>query len=361
MLVTMLCGSADLYGSNRVLAQDVEALVGLGATVRVLVAADAIRSERHLEELQQLGADVTVRKLQVFRKSAGRRALRLPVQVPVEARDSDLVVLWTLALAGYVPVLRAARIKTLVSVHEILAGWTGRGLVGITRLAHHAMAHSYAIRQWLESNGLPRSRTTVSYPVAPEQRVLDPPAGDEFTVLVAGRINDWKGQPQAVRAVRRLRQDGLAIRLNVAGGSFPGQERHLERLLEQIDEGEGVRYLGELPDIEQALSEANALLIPSQRPEPFGVVALEGWAAGRRAIAPAEGGVQETMWLVDGVTFEPRNEDAMAEQLGLVASNPWLSSPPRPDAPVTRWCSKEMRTERWEEALNLVLGGGGSS
>ncbi len=356
MQVTILAPSADLYGSDRILLQDVEGLLALGAGVRVVIASDSVRSQDQIAALRGLGATVTVEELRVLRRARGARSLRLPLRLPEAARQSELVILWTLAMSAYLPALRAARVPTLVSVHEILGGLSGRALARLVRLANHAMANSEATRRWLQaSGGLSRDGVTMAYYVAPRRAATTPPPADVFTVLLAGRIHPWKGQPEAIRAVRRLRAAGTPIRLHLAGGCYPGNEALLERLLDEVAGDDGIVYLGELPGIRPALEDVTALLVASQRPEPFGFVALEAWAAGRRAIVPAEGGALEAASLVEGVTFAPRSEADMARQLGRVAADPGLAGSPSADAPVARLCTMGNRMARLERALERAL------
>jgi glycosyltransferase involved in cell wall biosynthesis len=96
---------------------------------------------------------------------------------------------------------------------------------------------------------------------------------------------------------------------------------------------------------------ANLLLVASRRPESFGLGALEAWCAGRRAIGPAEGGALEAMWLVDGLTFEPRNVDSLAEQLLRIWESPRLLEPPDRGAPIAERCDPARRPGAWRKVL----------
>jgi glycosyltransferase involved in cell wall biosynthesis len=129
-----------------------------------------------------------------------------------------------------------------------------------------------------------------------------PPAPRERTGRLAflGRLTALKGASAAIRAVElAARALGARPRLLV-GGDGPERarvarlaRRHRDvELLGWVD-GERRRAL---------LAGADALVVPSLWPEPFGLVGLEAASVGTPAVAFDTGGVRE--WLVPGVTGE---------------------------------------------------------
>jgi len=86
---------------------------------------------------------------------------------------------------------------------------------------------------------------------------------------------------------------------------------------------ERVRLLGFRRDVDTVLGAADALCVPSTRPEPLGLVALEGAAAGLPVVASAHGGVMEAV--LDGETgllVPPGNAAALAGALRWLADDP---------------------------------------
>ncbi len=349
MRIAFLHGSNDLYGASRVLLSDVRILSEAGHAVDVILPDEGPLTR----PLTDAGARVVVTPVRVLRKVDGMRALRPPVQLPAPANEADVVVTWTLALSGYLPLIRARRKLAIASVHEILEGRSGTYLArGTARFAHRIMTNSETTTGWLVHCGVASRACTLSYPEAPQFRPLERPAFDgTLRAVLAGRVNGHKGQLEAVEAVRIARSSGVSVDLDLVGGAYPGQEPHLEALLRAIDGMEGVRYLGEVDDVVPVMQRAHVVLVPTTQPEPFGVVALEAWACGRRVIASDTGGLREATRMVEGISVPPRDSAALAAALGRVATEPALRESPREDAEVSRLCTAEHRRRAWTNLL----------
>jgi glycosyltransferase involved in cell wall biosynthesis len=350
MRIAVLHGSNDLYGASRVLLTDVEILMRQGHEVSVVLPAAGTLSA----SLLALGAEVSVEGLHVLRAVAGASAVRLPARLPQGALHADIVIAWTLATAPYLAVARSQRKRAICSVHEILRGRAGTALAWLAcRAASGMMVNSRATCSWLMRSGKPSATPVVAYPVAPAYAPLhrDTTSAD-LCFLLAGRVNGHKGHLEAVKAMEAARQIGLQpARLILLGGAFPGQDHHLDALLQRIAGKRWVEYRGEVADISPHLSEADAMLIPTTRPEPFGVVALEAWAAGRRVIASDEGGLAEAARLVDGVLVKPRDLDELAHTIMRVAGSTSLLAPPSPSAAVSWTCTAEAREAAWRRLI----------
>jgi glycosyltransferase involved in cell wall biosynthesis len=68
---------------------------------------------------------------------------------------------------------------------------------------------------------------------------------------------------------------------------------------------------------------ADVVVVPSTKPEPFGLVAIEAMAAGRSVIAANHGGLSEIV--IDGVTgtlFSPGSINSLASAIVSYIENP---------------------------------------
>lgn len=351
--MAILHGSNDLYGASRVLIGDVEILAGMGFDVAVALPADGPLTER----LDAAGARVFVERLSVFRRVDGLKSLRVPARLPSCARESDILVTWTLALSGYLGVARLARKRTISSVHEILDGRAGAALVrGTAAVAHACMSNSDTTSRWMVASGARPTDVVRAYPEAPAYNPLPRPdkRKAQLSLLLAGRVNGHKGHLEAVAAVRHVRSLGIDVQLTLLGGAYPGQEQHLEALLGEVDRTEGVSYLGEVPDLLPYLAVSDAILVPTTRPEPFGVVALEGWAAGRRVVGSDQGGLAEAVRMVDGISVRAGEIESLVAAIEAMAADEALRASPRADAPVSRLCTRAARHQAWLETLELA-------
>ena len=152
---------------------------------------------------------------------------------------------------------------------------------------------------------------------------------DAFVVAVLGRISDWKGQDLLAAALGQpaLREIG-AVGL-VAGAPWPGAEGPLHELERQRGEfglGDRLRVLGFRDDVDVVLGAADAVAVPSTRPDPFPNSALEAAAAGVPVVAAAHGGLPEM--LRDGETgllVPPGDAHALGRALRRLADDPELA------------------------------------
>jgi len=126
---------------------------------------------------------------------------------------------------------------------------------------------------------------------------LAPPTAREGGPVVAvGRINDWKGQDVLVEAVAVLRERGVRVPVEIAGDALP-EQRHLEDALRALAAERGVRddvrLLGYVDDVPSLLARASIFVLPSKRPEPFGLALLDAMAHGLPCIATDAGGPRD--------------------------------------------------------------------
>ena len=125
---------------------------------------------------------------------------------------------------------------------------------------------------------------------------------ETIRLLYMGRLEPLKGVRQLLLALPHVvSRSGRAVRLTVAGDG--SQARPLAKLaasLRAADERIHVAFIGWQQDAAKArlFAEADALVMPSIWPEPFGLTGLEAATAGVPAVAFATGGIPE--WLRDG-------------------------------------------------------------
>jgi len=138
-------------------------------------------------------------------------------------------------------------------------------------------------------------------------------------VVAWGRIQYEKGFQVLARAIGALRHRVPGIRCVIAGrGSYlPELQTHIE--IEGV--GDLVHLAGFVSDDElrALLADAACVVIPSLY-EPFGIVALEGMAAGAPVVVARTGGLAEILdGTGAGLLFEPGDHHGLADAIaGLV-------------------------------------------
>jgi len=96
----------------------------------------------------------------------------------------------------------------------------------------------------------------------------------------------------------------------------------LERRVRDLGVGHAVRWFGRVSPSEQAdLFRASDVVCVPSRNEPFGIIVLEAWAAGKPVVASQIGGPNELIWhTVNGLKVYP-TPDSVGWGLGTVFTN----------------------------------------
>lgn len=117
----------------------------------------------------------------------------------------------------------------------------------------------------------------------------------DATVFAAGRATYQKGLDMLVQAVPQVLGYFPAAKFIIsAGGPELDGLRHYAHELGVAD---AIRFCGPLSrgEYSEVMRAADILALPS-RNEPFGIVALEAWAAGKPVVATTAGGSCEYIW-----------------------------------------------------------------
>jgi len=225
---------------------------------------------------------------------------------------------------------RLAGVPVVWHVHDrITQEYLPSAAVGLVR----------ALARWVPAGIIANSRSTLDTlgplpcPAAVVPSPIDPalldraraPRGDRpFTVTIVGRLAPWKGQHVFLEAFAKAFPGGPERAL-VVGGALFGEtdyERELHALAARLGLTDRVEFTGFTDDVAGQLDRADVLVHASVIPEPFGLVVVEGMAAGLPVIAADAGGPAEVITNeVDGLLCPPANVDALATALQRVAAD----------------------------------------
>lgn len=140
------------------------------------------------------------------------------------------------------------------------------------------------------------------------------------TILFAGRMVYQKGPDLLLEAIPHiLKYYDTAKFVFVGDGDM---RWGLEQRANQMSIGHATRFLGyqngwRLVDLFKA---CDCVCVPS-RNEPFGIVVLEAWSAGKPVVASSKGGPSEIVWHeVNGLKIYP-NPDSVAWGIGTLFSD----------------------------------------
>ncbi|WP_160331284.1 glycosyltransferase family 4 protein [Rhodococcus ruber] len=328
MKAVIVHGSNDSYGASRVLLDEVRILSSMGYRVTVAVPSDGPLAQY----CDAIGAETVVDpNLLVLRRADLRDAIRVP-RIPTYARDADLVVIWTLALSAYAPLLQRAKIPLYVAVHELLAGKVGIAFGRLLAAGRYPVTCcSAAVKSWLQDCGVAEDRLYVTYPIVdsePRQRIFRS-GSQSLKIGVVGRMNGHKGHLEMAEAISHSSLARRQLELILYGGPYPGQERFADEIRNVARKDPRITIIGEVTDVPDHLARLDLVACFPSRPEPFGLVPIEAWISGTRTIGYLDGGAAEVIPTVGGIGF-PRSP-GIEKFLELVLDN-WAGLPPLPTA-----------------------------
>ena len=289
--------------------------------------------------LQDAGAEVIVHPLAVLRRRvftpSGLLHLAGTARLDARAlaslareRGAALVHSNTSVVVAGRAAARHAEVPHVQHVREIYKGVRGASLWPLWRRQLERSDAVVAVSQAVAAqfrhatvihDGLPR--TAHRAPRTEARKTLGVP-NDAFVVALLGRVSDWKGQDVLARA--------LAAAPNViglvAGDVYPGEERQqrkIEKLAGELELGDRLRFLGFREDVEVVLGAADAVVVPSKRPDPLPNSALEAAAAGLPVVASSHGGLPEIVRDGEtGLLVPPGDHEALAAALQELSADP---------------------------------------
>jgi len=155
---------------------------------------------------------------------------------------------------------------------------------------------------------------------------LPPPGTGPLTVALVARMLRDKGVLDAVAAIRRLRSRGLAIELELAGPTDPGNAGSLSaQTLSRLAAEPGIRWLGDVADVRTVWRRAAIAVLPTSYGEGVPKALLEAAACARPIIASDVPGCREVVRPGEtGLLVPPRDIAALAEAIAALAADPAL-------------------------------------
>jgi glycosyltransferase involved in cell wall biosynthesis len=313
--------SDELYGSDRCLLDLLRLLPECYRAI-VLLPTDVAYEGGLSRELEALGIEVRFVEMAVMRRmwlrprhlpSLARSAVRGVVSISRIIRDEDVCVVHSNTLAVPCGAVAAAlsRRGHIWHVHEMLSAepravrWAYSALVSVLPGRVIAVSSAVAVSLTGGSRRL-AARTEVVYDgvTIPQNNRNTRSNGDVSRLAIIGRLTPRKGIREGIFAAAILQMRGVPFHLAIVGGTAPGQEGRRDEyraLVARLGLEDCVTICAFEPDARARMLDTDVLVVPSQRPEPLGLVILEGMAAGCAIVACRNGGGSDEL-LRDGVS-----------------------------------------------------------
>jgi glycosyltransferase involved in cell wall biosynthesis len=247
------------------------------------------------EEFTKAGATVTVVTETLGAGSYPYQVVRRPLWIELRdlGRQSDIIFQNNISLRTLLPLLLLR--KPIVVTHQTWLtrvdgriGWQDR-LKRLFLPFCHNIAISRAIAEALPvgSTVLPNPfERDAFFPFRQTPKLKD--------IVFMGRLVSDKGCDLLLQAIALLQKDSLYPSVSIIG---EGTERkQLEVMSVSLGVSRQVTFLGGMTaDRGRQVAQHKIMVIPSRWSEPFGIVALEGIAAGCAIVASSQGGLAEAV------------------------------------------------------------------
>lgn len=237
------------------------------------------------------------------------------------ARNADICFQNNVSLRMIFPLLASGRpvVVTHQTWLERVEG--GRGWQDYLKLATLRACRNIAISQAIAS-ALPISSLVIGNPFEPREFADLGPDYRTGDVVFIGRLVSDKGCDVVIRALALLKREGLTPAFTVVGD---GPEMPaLKQLTVGLGLSDQVDFLGAVREGRGTIAARHKIMVvPSIWEEPFGVVALEGIAAGCAVVATRGGGLSEAVGPC-GILFPNGDAAALASALKDLLTSPSL-------------------------------------
>ncbi|MEA1968685.1 MAG: glycosyltransferase [Thermodesulfobacteriota bacterium] len=143
---------------------------------------------------------------------------------------------------------------------------------------------------------------------------------DDFIVGMVGRFAFWKGHDVFIHAGVKLLKQFNNVKFLIAGELDRSINREYHNgninFLKKNNVVDDFVFTGFVRDMEKIYSVMDIVVVPSRRPEPFGLVAIEALAMGKPVIATNHGGTAEIISGTGlGVLVPPDDHDLLVRSI----------------------------------------------
>lgn len=332
--------SDEMYGADRILLRVLDALEGLVRPVVVLpndTDPGPLSSELAHRGIQVLRRNIPVLRRQYMSARGlvqhGASTVRGLAELVLVGREVGCVAVHTNTSAVLIGPLVALllRVDHIWHIHEIVdrPRWLARLIAGMTRRGtRRTVAISAAVASRIRLDG-GRVTDVILNPAPEEPDPGPPPVDGDPVVLMAGRVNGWKGHDVFVSACEALHREAVRAVFEIVGGSVPGRTDPYDQLRARVKRldgrGEWIRFDGWTDSLSARIARASVVVLPSTGTEPLNITALEAMALHRPVIATRTGGLPEVV--VDGETgllVPVRDVRALADAIRRLIEDPTL-------------------------------------
>lgn len=157
-----------------------------------------------------------------------------------------------------------------------------------------------------------------------------PPMPNKPAIGIFGRVTNWKGQKEFLRAAMRVLPRFPELKIYIVGDASDGDPRYFDECREIARTSafaDQFEFTGRVTDVAAYYRKCTVVVHASIDPEPFGMVLIEAMAEARPVVASTLGAPSEIIRDgIEGYLVNPNDPDAMAARIITLLSNPKLAA-----------------------------------
>lgn len=295
--------SADLYGSDRSFLQVVEYLVTSGRFSKITVVLP--RTGPLSEKLELLGVEIKIMELSLLSKTYLKKLQWGKILFPLLRfsqkkkliEQYDVLYVNTSVIMDFYVMAPFLSLRKILHIREIPAGWLGKMLSAfISKSDALVIFNSESTRRSFAQfrKSVVIHNAFEGFPFDLRGDSANEAGSGPLKVLLIGRINTWKGQDFAIDALAKLGTP--SVHLRIVGSTAAGNEDllvHLKQKAAALGLGNQVEFVDFIENPAEEYKNADVVIVPSIKPEPFGRIAIEAMSVGKPVIAANHGGLPE--------------------------------------------------------------------
>lgn len=319
----------ELYGSDRMFLLSLKAFRNKYSNCHITVhlPVEAILSSKIIED--GLADEVIFSPMAVLRKSDFKKLnfsnvlwslFKLPRKVRF-CNSFDLVYVNSIVVFDYLLASRFSKSKCIVHIHEIVDGIVRSFF---EKLLLFSKAYCIFVSQATKKSYTKFNKGEVVLNGIKGFDFKERVFSGEFNILQIGRINSMKGHDILLKALITLNSKYL-FKVRIVGDVFDNQNHYKDEIYDLIKQNrleEIVEVMGFSNFPRSDYEWADIVVIPSKKPESFGLVAIESMSVGSITLASKIGGLAEIFNDEEsGLYFEPNSVDSLVIALEKVLNS----------------------------------------
>jgi len=229
----------------------------------------------------------------------------------------------------------------------------------MSRLSKFVITNSKAVEkkysQYVPKEKLKMVYHSVDVPDRVGRNSIDLSASQEdiMKCIIVGRLQEGKGQEDAIRATQVLAQEGIKCQLFIVGGGDPAYRQHLMDVASECGVEDHVHFTGHV-DNPFPLMEAADIVLMCSIHEAFGRVTVEAMKLGKPVIGAMSGGTIELIRDgFNGLLYPPKDYKALAEKIRYLYEHPAKAQ--RMGENGRQWASEQFTQDRYSEEVHAIL------